>query len=151
MKAFTFRLEQALRWRETQVNLQKARVAAAAGRLAETEALLAARNAGLANAAARITDGPTGDALGLYAGFRRKSLAGIRDCEAQVLVLQRNLTLELNGLIEANRKLQLIENLKQTDRALWRKEFDRELAAFADEAFLSRIQSVNRRARSSGG
>jgi hypothetical protein len=140
MKAFTFRLEQALRWRETQVNLQKSRVAAAAGRLAETEALLAARQAG-----------HTGEALGLYARFRRKSLAGIRDCEAQVLVLQRNLTLELNRLIEANQKLRLIENLKQTDRGLWLKEFDRELAAFADEAFLSRIQSVNRRARSSGG
>jgi hypothetical protein len=57
----------------------------------------------------------------------------------------------LNRLIEANQKLQLMENLKQTDRGLWCKEFDRDLAAFADAAFLSRIQSVNRLARSSGG
>jgi hypothetical protein len=141
MKSFTFRLEQALRWRETQVRLQKSRVAGAAGRLAEIAALLEARRSELANAATRIVDAPTGDALASYGGFREKSRARIRDLEAQALIARRALTLEMNSLIEANQRSRLLENLRRTDQARWRREFDRELAAFADEAFLSRIQS----------
>ena len=141
MKAFTFRLEQALRWRETQVNLQKTRVAGAAGRLAEIAAALESRRVDLANAAVRIADGPTGAALASYAGFREKSRARIGDLEAQALVAQRTVTLEMNRLIEANQRSRLLENLKQTGEDRWRREFDRELAAFADEAFLCRKQA----------
>jgi len=47
MKAFTYRLEQVLRWRETQVNLRKSAVAVAAGRLAEIEAIREVRKAEL--------------------------------------------------------------------------------------------------------
>jgi hypothetical protein len=141
MKAFTFPLEQALRWRETQVNLRKSRVAGAAGRLAEIAAILEGRRAELANAASRIVDGPTGAALVSYAGFREKSRAWIRDLEAQALAAQRTLTLEMNGLTEARQRSRLLENLKQTDQTRWRREFDRELATFADEAFLCRTKA----------
>jgi hypothetical protein len=141
MKAFTFRLEQALRWRETQVNLQKSRVAGAAGRLAEIELILEARRTELSTAATRIIDAPTGRALESYAGFKEKSRARIRDSEAQALVAQRTLALEMNRLIEARQKLRLLENLKRGGEERWRREFDRELAAFADEAFLCRLQS----------
>jgi flagellar export protein FliJ len=141
MKAFTFRLEQALRWRDTQVNLRKSAVAGAAGRLAEIEAVLDARKAELSGAAARIVDAPTGAALESYAGFREKARARIRDSEAQAVVAQRTLTLEMNRLIEARQKLRSFENLKRTGEERWRREFDRELAAFADEAFLCRFQS----------
>jgi len=141
MKAFTYRLEQVLRWRETQVNLRKSAVAVAAGRLAEIEAIWEARRAELSTAVAGIGGGPTGSVLGSYAGFKERSLARIRDSEAQALVAQRTLTLEMDRLIEAGQKLRLLENLKRTDQDRWRREFDRELAAFADEAFLCRLQS----------
>jgi flagellar export protein FliJ len=139
MKAFTFRLEQALRWRQTQVNLQKSHVAAAAARLAEIAAALEARRSDLANAAAGIVDTPTGAALGSYAGFKEKSRARIGDLEAQALVAQRALALEMNRLTEASQRSRLLENLKQSGEDRWRREFDRELAAFADEAFLCRV------------
>jgi hypothetical protein len=141
MKAFTFRLEQALRWRDTQVNLQKSRVAGAAGRLVEVEAILEARRAELSSAATRIIDGPTGAALRSYEGFRERSRARIRDSEAQALAAQRTLALEMNRLIEARQKLRTFENLRRTGEERWRRDFDRELAAFADEAFLCRLQS----------
>jgi len=141
VKAFAFRLEQALRWRETQVSLQKSRVAGAAGRLAGIAARLEARRIELANAAARIVETPTGAALASYAAFKEKSRAQIRDLEAQALAAQQTLTLEMNGLTEASRKSRLLENLKRTAQDRWRLEFDREIAVFADEAFLCRIQS----------
>lgn len=151
MKAFTFRLEQVLRWRETQFNLQKSRVAGASARLAQIEAAIEARKAEVSSAAARITEAPTGEALVSYAGFREKSRARIRELESQAVAAKHALKTEMDRLIEASQRMRLLENLKQTGLTRWRAEFDRELAAFADEASLSRIQSENRRARSSGG
>ena len=98
-----------------------------------------------------LIEEPTGAALDRTRVSGRASRARIRDCEAQALAAQRALALEMSRLVEANRKLRLLENLKGTDAGRWRREFDRELAAFADEAFLGRIQSENGRARSSGG
>jgi hypothetical protein len=145
MKAFTFRLEQALRWRETQLSLQKSRVAVAAARVAEIEAALNAWKADLAGAADSILQQPTGAALSSYAGFKQKSRALIRDCEAQDLLARRTLALEMNRMLDASQKLRLLENLRRAAQGRWNKEFDRELAAFADEAFLSRIQSGKQR------
>jgi hypothetical protein len=151
MKAFVFRLDQALRWRETQLDVQKSRVSAAVGRLAQIEASLEAKKAALSGGAAQIAEQATGATLTSFAGFKEKSLASIRDCEAQALAARRALALEMNRLVEARQKKELLESLKRKSQAGWRREFDRELAAFADEAFLGRIQSENRRARSSGG
>ncbi len=145
MKTFKFRLEQALRWRETQVDLQKSRVAEAVGRLAEIASLLNARKAELAGATALIHDEPTGVALGSFAGFKEKSRMRIRDLEAQSAVAQRTVELEMNRLIEANQRVKAVENLKQRDEGRWRRELERELAAFADEAFLCRVQSKTER------
>ena len=139
MKAFAFRLEQVLHWRQTQVNLQKSRVAGAAGRLAEIAANLEARRAELATAAARIAEAPTGAALASYAGFRERSRVRIGDLEAQALAAQRALTLEMKRLTEANQRSRLLEHLKQAGQDRWSREFDREIAAFADEAFLCRM------------
>jgi hypothetical protein len=141
MKAFSFRLEQALRWRAAQVNLGKTRAAAAAARVAAVAGDLEAQRSLLSTAATRILDGPTGGALESYARFKEKSHARIRDLEAQALIAQRTLTLEMNRLMEANQKLRLLENLRNASQGRWRKEFDRELADFADEAFLHRRRS----------
>ena len=161
MKVFSFRLEQALRWRAAQVDLAKTRAAAAAGRVAGIGAELASQMSGLSTAATRIIDGPTGGSLESYARFKEKSHARIRDLEGQALAAQRLLTLEMNRLTEANQKLRLLENFKHASQERWRKEFDRELADFADESFLTRLptsrissrklQLKDGRARSSGG
>ena len=46
----------------------------------------------------------------------------------------------------AGRKLQLLENLKETRKTGWQKDFDRETAAIADEAFLSRLLQSRKQA-----
>lgn len=144
MKAFSFRLEQALRWRAAQVDRVKTSAAAAAGRLAGIEAELESQRSELSTAAVRILDRPTGGALESYARFKEKSSVRVRDLEERLLAAQRALTLEMNRLIEANQRLRLLENFKHASQGRWRKEFDRELADFADEAFLCRLQSKSR-------
>jgi hypothetical protein len=144
MKAFTFRLEQALRWRGTQVAAQQARVAAATAQRSAIEALLTSASAEAANGAADIIDitrGPTGFPLSSYAVFLDRSRARIRQIEAGLAAAERALAVERDLLLAANRKLRLIENFKHDAQQRWRAEFDRELAAFADEAFLGALRA----------
>jgi flagellar export protein FliJ len=136
MKAFSFRLEQVKRWRETELSLQESRVAAAAAQVAEIRRAIEARRRELD--AARVTGNADGADLRAYADFRQRTEARIRDLEGQAVVAQRTLATEMNRLVEANRKVKLIENLKQRAQSAWTREFDRELSAFADEAFLNR-------------
>lgn len=139
MKAFTFRLEQALRWRGAQVAAQQSRVAAAAAQRSAVQALLTSAKAEAAGGAADIIDitrGPAGFPLPSYAAFIDRSRAKIRQLEANLAATERALAVERDLLLAVNRKLRLLENLKHDAQLRWRAEFDRELAAFADEAFL---------------
>jgi len=147
MKAFTFRLEQALRWRGTQVATQQARVAAAAGQRSAVEALLASARTEAAGGAADILREPSAVPLSSYAAFRDRSRARIRQLEANLVVAERALAAERDLLVAANRRLRLLENLKHDAQLRWRAEFDRELAVFADEAFLGASRAGASRAR----
>lgn len=145
MKPFAFRLQQALEWRATELNLQRAHAAAAIVKASSVESAIRATQAELSNAAALTPACATGLRLESYAGFRRRSQGQIRDLETQLLTARKAADVETAALIEASRKLRVLENLKARAQNQWRREFDRELAAFADEVFL---QAVNRRARS---
>lgn len=138
MKAFSFPLDHVLRWREVQVTLQESRLAAAAARLAEIRVSLEARNRELSAAAASIATQTSAD-FAAYADFRQRTRARIRDLESQIQVAQQSVTLETTHLVEANQKRKLIANLKDKAQAGWHHAFDRELSAFADEAFLNRL------------
>lgn len=141
MKAFRFRLEQALHWRATGLNLQKARAAAANAKLAGLEAELHRRHLELSSAAAGAACDATGLGLDSYAGFRRRSATGIRDLEVQRLAARKNAELEAGRLIDASRKLRVLENLQAKAAGKWKQEFEHELAAFADEAFVQGLRS----------
>ncbi len=136
MKAFTFRLEQALRWRGTQVAAQQARVATAAAERFAVETLLTSARAEAAGVAADLINEPTTFPLSSYAAFIDRSRLRIRQLEVNFAASERALAAERELLLAANRKLRLLENLKHDAQQRWRREFDRELSAFADEAFL---------------
>jgi hypothetical protein len=139
MKAFTFRLEQALRWRGTQVAAQQSRVAAAGTQRSAAEALLTSARAEAAGGAADIIDiirSPANFPLSSYAAFIDRSRARIRQLEADLAVAERALGAERDLLVAANRRLRLLENLKHDAELRWHAEFDRELSAFTEEAFL---------------
>jgi hypothetical protein len=150
MKAFTFRLEQALRWRGTQVAAQQSRVATAAAQRSAVEALLTSARAEAAGGAADIIDinrGSAGFPMSSYAAFIDRSRSRIRQLESNLAAAERALAVERDLLVAANRKLRLLENLKHDAQARWHGEFDRELSAFADEAFLGASRAGASRAR----
>ena len=151
MKAFRFRLDQAKRWRATQVDLEKSRVALAAQRLAVLRSEAEARRKKLKESAQYVVKGMTGSELESLAVWRDRMRRQIVDIEKQADAFQQALAAQMKLLVEANRKHLLLENLEQTEQARWQSAFTRELEAFASEAFLGRLQSKSGRARSSGG
>ena len=149
MKAFAFRLERVLRFRETQLRLGEARVSAAAGRVAGVRSALESRVAEVRESAAEVVKGPTGAVLGTYAAYTGRAGRQILSLQEQGAQAQKALTAELHLLKDASRKVRLLEKLQQKGRNRWQGEFDREIAAFADESFTSRLHAA--RVKSGGG
>ncbi len=145
MKAFAFRLDQALRWREEQASLQKSRLSAAVGRAAKMHGALESGQAEARIAAAAVKQSPDGAMLAAYAGFAVRSRARIRDLEMKTREAEGALAAEMKRLVEANRGVRLLEKLRHTERDRWSRAFDREFEAFAGEAFLHRLQSRKRK------
>ena len=151
MKAFHFRLDQALRWRATQADLAKAKVAAAAGRLSELQSQLESRRLQLAGDARDVATGTPGLSLETWAAWLKRARREMTLIGQQISEAERNLGEQLRLVVEANRKVRLLENLKQSERTHWNAELDRELDEFSGEAFLVRYNRESSRARSSGG
>jgi hypothetical protein len=161
MKTFTFRLEQARRWRSAQLIIQEGRVSAAGAAAARIQAQLDGVIDALRSSTARIRENPTGDVLNAHAEFSRRADRRIRELQKRVEEARRALSVEMAVLVQARRRLQLIDDLKTTERAEWQKDFDKEIANFVDESHLGklqaektrirRLQSRGARARSSGG
>ena len=147
MKAFSFRLDRVLQWRVTQITLQQTKTAAAAGRLAAVEAALESIHIEESQAReAVIAHSTTGAGLSSYAAFASFAQRRIKELQAHEAEARKALGIELTALKEANRKMQLLENLKETRHVRWEKDFERETAAIADEAFLSRLLQSRKQA-----
>ncbi len=150
MKAFRFRLDQALRWRVAQRDAEKMKVAVAAKKISDIRAERELRNAELRNASGQLGPVTDGSVLELLNAFTGKTLRRIEELRKHEVQAQQELAVQTQAMLEANRKVRLIENLHETGRAEWQHEFDRELEAFASDSFLGRLQS-RKRARSSSG
>jgi hypothetical protein len=138
MKAFHFRLDQALRWRATQLDLEKSRTAAAAKRLADIRNLLAKLQTDLSKASSQLGPVSDGSALEILSAYTEKTRRQIAELEKGARRAEHDLAAQTQLMLAANRKLNLIENLKQTAQTHWHDEFARELEAFAGETFLGR-------------
>jgi flagellar export protein FliJ len=138
MNSFRFRLDSVLRWRQTELKLQEARLSAATKRVGELQAALGGIQSALDTAHVRLRDGAEGQALQSYGAFRSVATAHMRDCERRIAEARQAVAEETGRMLEATRKVRLLEKLRDTQHLEWRRGFDKELAAFADEAFLAR-------------
>ncbi len=126
------------------------KVAVAAKKISDIRAERELRNAELRNATGQLGLVTDGSVLELLNAFTGKTLRRIEELRKHEVQAQQELAVQTQAMLEANRKVRLIENLHETGRAEWQHEFDRELEAFASDSFLGRLQS-RKRARSSSG
>ncbi len=144
MKAFQFRLDQALRWRATQLDLEKSRTAAAAKRVADIRRTQETLRSDLEKSTRQLGPATDGGALALLDAWTGKTRRQIGELEKFAKKAEIDLARQTQIMLEANRKHHLIEDLKATAKAQWTADFGRELEAFAGESFLGRLQSKKR-------
>ena len=144
MKAFRFGLEQALRWREQNVRLEEARLAAAGARVAAIRAEQAACDQRGVVAARDVIELDASGVFHCYEAFRRASR------KQALVLLDREKTAgseyaaRMASLVEASRKARLLEKLRESAVRKWQSEADREVSDFAAEAFLMRHSALRR-------
>jgi capsule polysaccharide export protein KpsE/RkpR len=150
MKVFRFRLDQALRWRAAQFDLEKSRTAALAKRLSDLRSTEETLRKELSSSTFRI--GPVADGFTLenFDAWTAKTRRQILELEAFSKKAEADLIRQTQIMLEANRRHRVIEKLKQGAQTQWNAEFLRELESFASDTFSGTLQS-KKRARSSSG
>ena len=157
MKAFHFRLDSALRWRNTQLRMEQENLSRISGHLAMLQTQLMTKHTELRAASADLAT--TGSAaFASWSAYTERSYKQIHTLEEQLQQGRKVQALQTRKTVEAHQKVRVLENLKRDEHAIWTLELNRETEAFAGEAFLARLQresralqSINGRARSSSG
>jgi hypothetical protein len=139
MRRFQFRLESVLGWRAVELELEEGRLerlfTERRGWEEEALALEARRHESAQLIAAKTLDGQQLAALSYHRHYLERQSARIAaqraDCEKRIAAQQQR-------LVEAERKVRLLERLKERRLAEWTLDFNREMEALASETFLSK-------------
>ena len=140
MQSFHFRLEKVLAWRRTELELEQYRMRLLCVELEQIEQSRARLTAERVVAhheilRARRIDGAELNAhaarLVYFDGQERALLRRRREQEELINVAHKR-------LLEAQRRLRLLEKLKTGRHAQWKTELNREIEAFAAESHLAR-------------
>lgn len=140
MKAFRFPLDQALRWRSTQFDLAKARVAAATAKAAQLRSGAEALKVELQNQRLALTRGGPGRDYAAWNTYSGAADRRLQTLAVQIRAAEAEVSDCMKALLEADRQMRLLTNLRTQYQGRWTAEFNRELEAFAAEAFLSKLQ-----------
>jgi flagellar biosynthesis chaperone FliJ len=139
MRRFRFRLDSVLGWRVIELELEETKLerlfAERHSISAELLQIEDRRRAAAAVIAAKTLDGQQLSALDEHRRYLAREverLLGKRsDCEKRILAQQQR-------VIEAERRLRLLERLKERRLGEWTHDFNRELEELASEAFLAK-------------
>ncbi len=144
MKAFQFRLDPVLRWRDTQLRIEQEAAARIATRIATLQTELNARHAELRSGSAELVNAGTA-AFESWNAYVTRAKQGIRTINAQIAEARKVLIIQTQKIAEARRKLRILENLKENAQTQWTRDLNRETEALAGEAFLAGIARQQRR------
>jgi flagellar FliJ protein len=139
MKAFRFSLERALEWRRAELEQAEARFKQQTAELAAIDRQRAESEAAdlRAEIEVRAWQPVSGEDLAALAAFRT-SMRRQRDLlQVRRLECERNLAERQKEMMEARRRVRLLERLKERRLAEWQAAFDHELEQQAAESYLA--------------
>ncbi len=143
MKKFTFTLERVRQWREKQIAMEQARLE----KLFSERGLLESRRAMLeqeANASASLVHSNTAIAaseLQAIDAFRRHVISQRRVIAAGIAEVDQRIAGQQRNLMEARRRFELLDTLKEKKLTQWNADFAREIEIQAGELHLARWQN----------
>jgi len=146
MKAFSFRLDPALRLRATQLRVEQENLSRISSHLAMLQTEMMAKHTQLRSGSAELATAGSA-AFASWSAYVDRSRRQIRALEDQLRQGRKALALQTQKMVEAHQKVRVLENLKQEEHAGWARELNRETEAFAGEAFLARLQRESRAPR----
>lgn len=139
MKAFQFRLERVLEWRRTELDLAEARFQEQMAVLAGIEREHAEMEADGIRAEIQVREWRpvSGGDLAALDGFRLQMKAREKALVARRSEGARKLAERQAAMLEARRRLRLLERLKERRLGEWRVACDREIEEQAAELYLA--------------
>jgi flagellar biosynthesis chaperone FliJ len=147
MQKFQFSLERVRSWRRTELQAEEARLAplvAERQRLeaAQREIALARRQADRDLLEANSVQGCELEAL---ARFRVRLENQKSAVEGELAAWRDRMARQSARILEAHRRLRLLDKLRERRLGEWRAGWDREIETLASEAFLARWRTPHRR------
>ncbi|MFB3825902.1 MAG: hypothetical protein ACE15B_04000 [Bryobacteraceae bacterium] len=142
MKAFRFRLEAALGWRGAELRLEEQALEKALACAAQAASEAAAVEAEIARAGRELLEAEsrTGAELAAHARWREALVQLGGEMAARRAEAERAAAAQRLRVMEARRRVRLLERLRERRLAQWRYEAGRELEAFAGDAHAARLR-----------
>lgn len=140
MKAFEFRLHRALDLRKTQLELEENTLRQLAGKLEELALTAVKLDLVKGRAEVAVRQAAVVEAADLWAlsAYRQRILTELRELALRREAAERQVAGQRQKVLEAQRRLRLLEKLEQRRHAAWSREADREMESLAAESFLAR-------------
>jgi len=142
MKRFSFRLQNVLKWRLLQLELEEAQLERLFGGLRSLEAQQAALEAGKTEAERSVLGAETVEAHELAAldAHRRWVAAQQALLARQVVEHNARIAAQKERVRKAEQNLKLLEKLKERRLSEWSAAVEKEYQALAEETFLAQWQ-----------
>jgi flagellar export protein FliJ len=139
MRSFRFPLESALKWRGAQLLAEEARLMPLVAERTRLDALRDEITAARERAQRELfAGGPVdGGELAALAGYRARLEKERTAVERQSAQCRENMAAQRARVVEAHRRLRLMEKLRERRLKEWRTAAERETEALASEAFLA--------------
>ena len=140
MKKFHFQLESVRRLRHQQQEIEETKLRQIAARLHEWEHRIATLDAERQQAEAALRGRSTfdGSELAALENYRGESARRRRNLEAELEQERQRLAAQRRVLVEANRRVELLERLKEKALADWSHQWDKEQEQTATEVYLAK-------------
>jgi len=145
VRAFRFRLERVLTWRENELSLAEAKAEQLSNSLIATERALSLALASRTDVQAKVTRDPTltGAELRALEMARVWAVREEKRLTSRVLELQRSIVEHQRHLAEARRAVKLVERLKERQHGKWRAEADHEVEELAGESAIAQWRRLH--------
>ena len=139
MKKFAFRLDSALKWRNTQLQLERAKLSNSLHDEARLKSELAAIGDRRREAVACLQGAERFETVELRALSAFLIGASARENELHQLIARRQHTIQYQRtqVLAAERNLRLLEKLREKRLEEWTAEFHKQIDAAAEEAWLA--------------
>jgi hypothetical protein len=145
MKAFRFRLERVLFWRETQLRLAEAKAEQLKSCLLRTDDAMAelVEHRAAALAAVRRDAIVSGADLGAMDRSRVWAVREEKKLAARRMELQQSVAVQNRTVSEARRAVKLVERLRARQYESWKAETDHEMVDLAGESAIAQWRRLN--------